>query len=243
MQAFLSIVCSNQSVYDGIQIDTIAVDVWSTSKWGQKNIVDLIFLCRKHAVKRLIFVPSSARTTWRPKYTKNCAHLPLLLKEIVVHHNGNDLPHDLQSLFFEANIASIRCIILTEDRDAIRSRVRSFYDFVYSEKWLKHAKTENLTVRKISCSSYNGPVDKDLMPPKDFIPAREVIKIVESNRRAWRNCCLATILLVSKRNEMLKPMDINVRKMIAQQVWATRQTKVWKSVPHFLQELIDRKKK
>jgi hypothetical protein len=247
MNVFLTDVSRNYAKYDGARIDNLMVDAWGKLRWNESDISCLLLMCRKHEVKRLFFVPNRGKVMWHRMLLMGYGHLPLQLKSILVHHDGDNLPFHLSGLFAVATIRSISCYILSSDVHAIRSRTRSFLDFMWSEKWLHmedpDVVTYNRTVREIKFDTLDHCFLPSMMPPNDFIPGREVMRIVEGNWSAWKNCQVVSMILLSRRIRMMSQIDINVYRLIAKQVWATRDSPVWIPRTSLVQTMMDKFKK
>lgn len=258
MNAFLTEIARNYAKYETSRIDNLMVDTWDKRRWGEEDISCILLMCRKHEIKRLFFVSNRGKVMWGGMELMGYGHLPLHLTEIVVHHDGDNLPFQLKSLFAKASIRSICCFIMSDDYHTVRSRVRSFLDFMWDESWLQNRAPEgiehsfvlpkreenyNRTIRSIKYDTPGHTFRPDMLPPNDFIPGREVMRIVEGNWNAWRNCQIITMALLSRRIRRVRQLDINVYKLIAKLVWATRDSPVWIPRTSLATKLLDKFKK
>ena len=253
-EVFLTGVCRNIERYAGAKIDTLSVDIWHKN-WKESDVGYLDLMCRKYGVKRLLFVPNRGRVQWSQMDLLGYSGRPFLVKEIVIHHDGENLPFHMNRLFGAATIIKIGCYILSDDEYAIRSRVRSFFDFMWEEKWLKAESIRcfnmsersvlqlDLTIREIKFDTPGHNFRPDMLPPDDFIAGRQAMTIVKNNWISWRNCESVTMILLTRRIIKTQQLDINVAKLIARLIWATRKSSAWTPKTQLVQAILDKFRK
>lgn len=212
-------------LYRGVHVHTLIVGGWEGRLWTEMSVKYLLLMCRLYRVEHLRFVPGLAKTKWLPLMLIPAERLPLKVRSVRIDHNGSNIPDHLGLLFANLKAEIIECFIRTTEEGPIRSRARSFMEFL----WLERCLERNETVRRIKWSNPDGVLssqedylDDKKLSLEDYLPSNRVKDILKTNQ-GYKNCQIATMIVL--RHKIGK---YDVFKIIASMIWETKRFPEWK---------------
>lgn len=209
--------------WKNLHVDGLEPSGWDQQWWTIDCTRYLLYLCSIAKVKYLDFIPKQGSYRWNFEGIKLDDNLPLQLKEVSVHFDSCRFPCDMAILFERAKIKQITCRFVRGTGHTKSEMLISFNAELMKAKWLD----KNYSLRKIKFFDTDGTKCFSDWGTLNTTCMAEVGNILIRNRKSFKKCQLATMIFLSKRIGKYHQVDHNVCKIIAQQVWATRGTKIW----------------
>jgi hypothetical protein len=204
--------------YEGPQIDTLEVPGWQ-SMWHDGNTISILNLCAMYGVKRLYLGKSFNRC--------NIGATPCLysfkLDTIVFEYSCCYFPMNFGSVFKLTQVKTIvvRLGNLTLHITELMKKIMR--DFL-AEMWFE----ENYSVTLIVWILGEGADASGELPPVYEFYRSKMESFLERNRVCRKTCQTVAMIFLAKRLKKERQIDPNVCKVIAEMIWETRGTKIWK---------------